>query len=178
MIDTTPKAITPAIRTFCLSIAPVRPAFVRCRPDKDAKPSECFDNVARKVDRAGGAAVTGWAIWNVPRLYLEAEHHGVWCNRQGELVDVTPQPNRPKRMLFLRDDAATYDPASFRSNVIHPASDDPLAIEFVELAKRRNAVQDAYREGGNRLALFTISDQRELGHISQRLQQIWKQVVG
>jgi hypothetical protein len=178
MIDTTPQAISPAIRTFCLSIAPTRPTFIRCRPDNDAEPSACFDNVARKVDRARGAAVTGWAIWTVRRLYLEAEHHGVWCNRQGGLVDVTPQPNRPKRMLFLRDDAATYDPASFRSNVMHPASDDPLAVEFVELGMRRSAIQDAYRKGGNRLALFTISDQRELGLLNQRLQQIWKQVVG
>lgn len=178
MIDTTPKAITSDIRTFCLSIAPARPVFARCRPDKDATPSECFDNVARKVDRAGGTAVSGWAIWTVARLYLEAEHHGVWRNRHGELVNVTPQPNRPKRILFLRDDATPYEPASFRSNIMHPASDEPLAIEFVELARRRNAVQDAYRKGGDKLALFTISDQRELGLINQRLQQIWSQTIG
>ncbi len=178
MIDTVPKTITPSIRAFCASIAPGVPGFIRCKPDKDARPSECFDNVARKFARAGGSAVNGWAIWTVPALYHEAEHHGVWCNRQRELVDVTPQPRAPRRILFLRDDEATYDPASFRSNVLHPASDDPLAIEFATLGNRRNAIQDAYREGGNRLALFTISDQRQLGLINQRLQVIWKQVIG
>jgi hypothetical protein len=51
-------------------------------------------------------------------------------------------------------------------------------VEFVELANRRNQIQDAYREGGTRIAVFTASDQLELGEIQLRLQQIWKMKLG
>jgi hypothetical protein len=47
--------------------------------------------------------VSGWAIWTVPGIYLEAEHHGVWQNKRGDLIDVSPQMNAGRRLLFLPD---------------------------------------------------------------------------
>lgn len=173
MIDTVPQQLSAPLLDFCQSIARARPAFIPSKPSMDAQPSACFDNVARKVERAGGSVAWGWAIWSVPRIYFEAEHHGVWRNRRGELVDVSPQPNSARRILFLPDPDTPYDPLEHRSNILRPASDDPRAIEFVELATRRNQIQDAYREGGNRIALFTLSDQRELGEIQRHLQRLW-----
>lgn len=131
MPDTLPRTVTAEIGAFCRTIAEGDPVFVRCRPDNDAVASECFDNVARKVARAGGSVVSGWAIWNTPGVYLEAEHHGVWRRRTGELVDVSPQPNLPRRILFLPDPAAVYDPLAHRDNVLVAIGDDLAAIEFV-----------------------------------------------
>ena len=45
-------------------------------------------NLARKVGRAGGEISYEWAIWHVPHLYFEAEHHGVWRSRQGAMINV------------------------------------------------------------------------------------------
>ena len=172
MPNTLPKAVTAGIRAFCRTLADGDPVFVRCRPDRDAVASECFDNVARKVARAGGSVASGWAIWTTPGVYFEAEHHGVWRRRTGELVDVSPQPNLPKRILFLPDPAAIYDPLVHRTNVLVAASDGPAVVEFVALENRRNEIHGAYRAGGNRLALFTLSDQNELGLIETRLRAL------
>ncbi|MBX4967810.1 hypothetical protein [Rhizobium binae] len=38
-----------------------------------------------------------------------AEHHSVWENRSGQLVDVTPPRFGVPAVLFVRDDAATID---------------------------------------------------------------------
>lgn len=170
--DTVPRTVTPEIRAFCRTFAAGDPVFVRCRPDKDAIASECFDNVARKVARAGGSIVSGWAIWTTPGVYLEAEHHGVWRRRTGELVDVSPQPNLPRRILFLPDPAAVHDPLAPRDNVLVAIGDDPAAVEFVALGNRRNKIHGAYRVGGNRLALLPRSDQEELGAIEARLRTL------
>lgn len=177
MVDTVPEKISALLLDFCHTIASGRPRFIPSKPSADAETSACFDNVARKVERAGGSLASGWAIWSVRGIYFEAEHHGVWRNRRGELVDVSPQPNSGRRILFLPDPDAPYDPLKHRSNVLRPASDDPRAIEFVELANRRNEIQDAYREGGNRIALFTLSDQRELGEIQRRLERLWVELT-
>lgn len=177
MPDTVPKAVTPGIRAFCRTLAEGEPVFVRCRPDGDAVASECFDNVARKVARAGGSVLSGWAIWTTPGVYHEAEHHGVWRRRTGELVDVSPQPNLPKRILFLPDPDAVYDPLVYRNNVLEAASDEPAAVEFVALGNRRNEIHGTYRAGGNRLALFTLSDQNELAVIETRLKALSVQLL-
>ena len=177
-MNTVPKAISAEIKAFCLSIAPSRPQFIRSKPSATAEPSACFDNVARKIARAGGSMACGWAIWNVPGVCYEAEHHGAWRSPRGEIVDVSPQPNNARRIMFLPDEAAIYDPQAHRSNIIRPAEGNPLATEFVELANRRNAIQDAYRTGGNRVAFFTISDRRELEDIRVRLLRLWTQLNG
>ncbi len=178
VIDTVPHRVTEQVLAFCRTIAPGRPTFISSKPSTDAQPSACFDNVARKVERAGGSVASGWVIWSVPGIYFEAEHHGVWRNRRGELIDVSPQPNSGRRILFLPDPGAPYDPLRHRSNILRPASDDPRAIELVELANRRNQIQDAYRQGGNRIARFTLSDQRDLDEIQRRLQRLLLELTG
>jgi hypothetical protein len=133
--------------------------------------------VARKVARVGGSISSGWAIWTMPGVYIEAEHHGVWRRRTGDLVDVSPQSSLPKRILFLPDPAAVYDPLVHRDNVLVAASDDPAAVEFVALGNRRNAIHGAYRAGGNRLALFTPADRATLGVIEMRLRALSAQLL-
>lgn len=170
--STVPRTMTPALLAFCRTISPERPTFVRSRPSADAEASACFDNVARKVGRAGGSIAYGWAVWHVPGLYFEAEHHGVWRNRRGELVDVSPQLGGVAKLLFLPDPAAVYDRARFRPNVIEVAGDDPLAMEFVDLSRSRYRIVDAYRSEYT-LAMIGPRDQRELDTIDRRLKEIW-----
>lgn len=173
MLNTVPRAISSEIKAFCLSIALSRPMYIRSKPFRTATPSACFDNVSNKIARAGGSMACGWAIWTVPGVCYEAEHHGAWRSRAGEIIDVSPQPNDARRILFLPDDTAPYDPYAHRSNIIRPLEGNPLAAEFVELASRRNAILDSYRAGGNRVALLTVSGQRELDEIQGRMLRLW-----
>ena len=173
MIDTVPRALTPELLAFCAKLSPHRPRFIPSKPAKDAEASGCFDNVASKISRAGGSTAYGWAIWSHTGLYHEAEHHGAWRRRGGDLVDVSPQLNGARRILFLPDERATYDPNEPRPNVIEAASHHPAVVELVELQRERYAIEHAYRVGGNRLALFTITDQRRLGEIERRSRELW-----
>jgi len=53
------------------------PVYLRVDPEADCEPMACFAKVRRKVDRDGGRAQFGWAIWIWPRIVIEAEHHAV-----------------------------------------------------------------------------------------------------
>jgi hypothetical protein len=172
MLNTVPIKITPELLSFCRSISADRPRYIRTKPAADAQPSSCFDNVAAKIGRAGGDIVHGWAIWHVPRAYFEAEHHGVWRNRRGEMVDISPQPGDPRKILFLPDPSAIYNPTSIRMNLIEADGDDPTANEFVELAQRRYKLLHVYRGGGARLVAISPADRLELARLERLLQQL------
>jgi len=57
------------------------------------------------VEQRGGQAVFGWSLWDLPGIWLYAEHHCVWRMPNGELVCVTPQLGHETRILFLSDAA-------------------------------------------------------------------------
>ena len=175
MLDTLPKAITPRLREFCLSISVEKPIFIQSKPSCQAKFGFCFDNVEAKISRAGGRIAYGWAIWHLRDIYFEAEHHGVWQNKSGKLLDVSPQANSYSKILFLPDSSAIYDAMKIRDNLFAAASDDSLATEFVSLAKRRTAIYNAYRAGGAVLATLNSADQCEIERAQSRMEQIINQ---
>jgi hypothetical protein len=166
MLDTVPRRVTARIVEFCSTLSPETPRFIKSHPSADAVQGHCFDNVGRKIERAGGSVQYGWAIWHLPGLYLEAEHHGVWRKRSGELVDVSPQINGTRRILFLPDVAAIYDPMNIRSNVIvADRSDDLDASALVSAMLCRNEILDGYRAGGALAAFIRDEDQREMDRL-------------
>ncbi|MGA0595143.1 hypothetical protein [Enterovirga sp. CN4-39] len=169
---TFPKKLTPGLLAFCRSISSERPVVVRSKPHADARPSECFNNVLHSVAISGGSTAYGWAIWSIPGIYFEAEHHGVWRDDGGKLLDVSPQLRGAGKILFLPDPMAVFEPGRYRPNVIGPATAGKLAAEFVELATRRNAIRDSYRRSGVSLTTFTVDDQIELARIEGRLRQL------
>jgi len=104
-----PHNVTDAIRRLCAEISPGQePAFVRALPDTSAVPNECFNNVSRKVSLHGGSIVYGWAIWEWPRVFVEAEHHAVWLKGR-HMVDITPHTPPCEEILFLPDPKRIYD---------------------------------------------------------------------
>jgi hypothetical protein len=165
MLDTLPKDISPATLSFCASLAPGLPVWVKSKPDADAVPSFCFDNVRQRVLKSGGKSAFGYAIWHLPNAYFEAEHHAVWEDPEGLLLDVSPQYKDYPEILFLRDDTAVYDPANFRPNVLTAQSDDPLAQAIVTTSLALNHVLNTYRIIGMPEAEMTADDEAE----SQRL---------
>ncbi|WP_447763339.1 hypothetical protein [Sphingopyxis panaciterrae] len=125
--------------------------------------------MAEKVRQKGGEITYGWAIWHRPNLYFEAEHHAVWRNDLGNLIDVSPQLGGRKRMLFLADAAAVYDPFAPRQNIMAADGDSPRAIEIAELGNRRHALLMRCRVPGTAAIELYEPDQAELSEIDRQL---------
>lgn len=173
MLDTLPKGISPAIQSFCASIAPGRPVWVQSRPDVDAILSFCFENVRQRVLKTGGRIVYGYAIWHLPNAYFEAEHHAVWEDPDGQLLDISPQYNDYPKILFLRDDAAVYDPGNFRPNAIVPESDHPLAQEIARTSLALNSLMNRYRIVGMPESDMTSDDQAASERLMAELESLF-----
>lgn len=170
--DTVPRSLTPALLKFCVSISSSDPVFVTSIPPKRAPRSFCFENVARRVRDKGGSIAYGWAIWHLPGLYFEAEHHAVWRNKLGNLIDVSPQMGGRRRLLFLPDDGAVYDPFAIRQNVMAPDGDSERALRMTELGNRRHALLIRCRIAGTAEIRLYEHDQMELADIDRQIRQI------
>jgi hypothetical protein len=139
----TPDAITDPVRRLCQQIRPgLEPVFLPIRPEAGSAPLDCFASVRRKVDTDGGRIQFGWAIWEWPRVYLEAEHHAVYEPPAGPpWLDITPAAEPElRRRLFLPDDTAVYDfenEGVFRDNVRMALADDPLIQELFRASRER-----------------------------------------
>ena len=106
---TTPKDITPLIRSFCARLVPdAVPFFVQVRPSPFAKPGESFANVANAVARFGGGSFGGWAISECADFLL-GEFCTVWFTVGGGTIDLTPKLHGEQNTLFLPDTERTYD---------------------------------------------------------------------
>ncbi|WP_417484716.1 SEC-C metal-binding domain-containing protein [Maricaulis salignorans] len=121
--------------------------WVPIRPSELAQPQECFYNVKAMVERSGGELVYGWAIWEWPQVFIEAEHHAVW-ELDGHLVDVTPHEIVGDRVAFVRDPLATFDwsHATQRENVKVPLTDSPAVSNYLAAT---DAMRELMREGAD-----------------------------
>ena len=169
--NTVPRSLTPALLQFCASIASAEPVFIPSVPIKRAVTSFCFDNVAQKVREKGGSIACGWAIWHLPGLYFEAEHHAVWRNKLGNLIDVSPQMGGRKRLLFLLDESATYDPFALRPNIMAPDGNSERARQMVDLGNRRHALLIRCRVPGTAEIRLYEHDQVDLAEIDRQIRE-------
>lgn len=170
--NTVPRSLTPALLEFCGSITPAQPVFIPSIPLKRAISSFCFENVEQKVREKGGSIAYGWAIWHMPGLYFEAEHHAVWRNTLGNLIDVSPQMGGRKRLLFLSDKSAIYDPFAIRLNIIAPDGNSERALRMVDLGSQRHALLLRCRVPGTAEMRLYDQDQMELANIDRQIQEI------
>jgi hypothetical protein len=102
MRPTTPKLVTPLIRSFCVRLVhEAVPFFVDVKPAPDARPGDSFANVVNAVARYGGGCFHGWAISECAN-YLLAEFCAVWFTACGT-IDITPKPGGEQTILFVPD---------------------------------------------------------------------------
>lgn len=147
---TTPTAITPVIAALCRELSPDhRPRLVPVRPATNATVAECFDNVLAKVAHDGGSIVYGWTIWAWPRVFVEAEHHGVWDDGTGSLTDVTPHLHGERRIMFLPDPGRVYDFVGRRPliNVKRSIGEVEAAQHWIDASDRIARFLDAHSDG-------------------------------
>jgi len=137
VLSGTPSAITRPILNLCADIpGGGAPEFIQHQPGPGAVVRECFNNVVDRVRLLGGDFVYGWAIWEWPGVFVEAEHHAVWRSPDGVLIDITPHEYPTHGVLFLPDPSATYDFQGFkrRDNVRRALIDIPAVTEFLQIS--------------------------------------------
>lgn len=155
---------------FCSSINPnAQPIRLPIRSGNHDQTLDCFNNVRRKVLSEGGRLVLGWAIWEWPNIYVEAEHHAIYepPGADAQWLDITPsdQPHISAR-VFVEDADATYDFANEgvrRDNKRKALVDDPLVERFFQTARDYSAIMNSIPGVGNVNVPL---------HIAQRLKQL------
>jgi hypothetical protein len=105
MKQTTPESINEDVLEFCREVEfSSEPFYVDVEPSEDSEFQECFSNVENYIKKFGGRLQQGWTIWEIPRKYIEAEFHAIWMNEEGKYFDISPKPDREKKILFIKDD--------------------------------------------------------------------------
>jgi hypothetical protein len=172
MYTRTPLKISEKVLELCQRIVPgSRPIFLKIAPGAGCKPRECFESVRRKAEREGGRIQYGWALWEWPHAFVEAEHHAVYEPSAGPpWVDLTPCAEGSRQRLFLADDDAPYDfqnEGFRRDNIRLALSEDPDIEEFFKAGKRRSQFYNQLPGVGQ--MQISGSEQRELEKIERRI---------
>lgn len=130
-----PGQIHDSAQRLCRQLAPnSTPRYVDLRPSPEIQVNDCFGGLPGYVRRHGGRQLTGWAIWEWPQVFIEAEFHSVWEAPDGTCVDVTPKQIPFKRVLFLPDPDRVYEGFQV-DNVRYALRPDPEIARFIELSE-------------------------------------------
>ena len=134
-----PLHIADAIRTACKRVSPNgNPFYLSIEPESGLMPNHCFPNIEAKIGSDRGAAVFGWAVYIMPRLWIEFQSHVVWKAPDGTIHDPTPRHDGEKAVLFLPDEweyAGQAPPTQF-----FPLTSDPRLLQMLELQKQINVL--------------------------------------
>lgn len=126
----------PHTLVFCQEVVPGgKPVNVPHEPLADAEENECFVVVPEALEAIGGEQVFGWAIWEWPRVMIEAEFHTVIRTPDGKLLDVTPRPVGLRKIAFIEDPNRRYEGRQI-DNIRKPLRADPLIERFIGLGNR------------------------------------------
>lgn len=141
----TPRCITPEIVEFCSTLdAGATPIYMPVTPAPFAQFAKCYWNVTVACQLVGGTPHLGWLIWELPGVYLTAEHHAV-VERDGLLYDITPQVHDESRVLFLPIADPLPQKPVFTPNRYMPLVKHELVLRAVELLAENQAIFAAGR---------------------------------
>ena len=128
----TPAEIDPALQALIDLIVPGgQTLLVPVVPVDNAPVNECFSIVKGRVAANGGELVIGWSLWVSPRLFVEAEFHGVWRDNSGALIDLAPKAKSVAQVLFLPDPSKIFDEVQV-PNIRRPIRQIPELIAYFE----------------------------------------------
>lgn len=125
------------VQSFCERVVSgCVPVTVDCRPIAGHSINECFPIVEQQVVAHGGQQLTGWAVWEVPGVFIEAEFHAVWRQPTGQLLCITPRISPIASILFVPDPSRTYNGRQV-DNVRQTLVKDHDVSRFLYLSHRR-----------------------------------------
>lgn len=163
------------VAQFCATVvAGGSPQLVECRPLVGKPANECFGIVEEHVAANGGRQVTGWAIWEFPGVFIEAEFHAVWQRPDGQLVDLTPRSLHSPAIVFVQDAERKYE-ARQVDNIREPLVRDNDVIRFLYLFRRRFEILNqgdlADQHGAVRLAPKAAREMKALNKEMTKLER-------
>ena len=97
-------AVLRFLKMWGIAASTVRLQYV----DQGYDAAQCHVSAKHMALSHGGRRVHGWALWMFGEILL-ADHHSVWEDANGNLVDVTPPSNGGMEILFARDDTARIE---------------------------------------------------------------------
>jgi len=110
--------------------AEFEPEIIQVEILPDGKEASCFFNVQEKIKLCGGKIHFGWVIWQHGYL-IEAEHHAVWEDDEGNLLDVTPRKEFYKTIMFLPDNSNVFDGRMAQPNFRLNITNNKLIDDFI-----------------------------------------------
>lgn len=167
----------PHVVAFCQTVvATENPVTVTCQPLIGKPNNECFTVVPEHVARVGGEQVTGWAIWERPGVFIEAEFHAVWRKPDGALLCISPRIRNFDAITFLPDPNRRYCGRQV-DNVRKALVKDIDVVRFLFLAKRRMEImntgdladQHGYIALPKKLEREFLSIEKEMLRLQRRL---------
>ena len=130
----TPATLSPSLRALAHEIVPNGvPVYVDVQSIADAPSDECFVLVPEQVGRHGGEVVIGWALWEWPSLFVEAEFHSVWRAPNDSLLDISPKKTPAQKVLFLPDPSRQYEGRQV-NNIRKAISKNAVVLQFLRAA--------------------------------------------
>lgn len=134
-----PKIIKPYVVSFCRSIVSTpEPRYVPLEPLDGVEPDSCFETVVDQIKKYGGTQQIGWAIWEWPKVLIEAEFHCIWIAPDGREFDITPKKLPMPRILFLPDPKRRYEGFQ-RDNFRKPLCKDKDVLRLIAIQKAMHA---------------------------------------
>lgn len=162
------------VTSFCRSVVQGQiPKLVLHQPLTDQPFNECFSIVPEHIATHGGKEQFGWAIFELKRVWLEAEFHVVWEREDGVLVDLTPRPEPLDHILFLPDPERRYDGMQVNS-IIKALSKKPSVQRFIMLQREYYL---ALNEGDLANVQRGIISSSRASALKQEMDQLMAQIV-
>ncbi|HEJ7869738.1 TPA: hypothetical protein SMI01_004248 [Serratia marcescens] len=97
---------------FCSQLNPnKKPISINCIGQQQPQ-GLCYWNAEAYVRKYGGSVVYGWVFSVWPKSHIEAMHHAIYKDTNGELFDVSPHLagyDQPLQSTFLEDDSIAID---------------------------------------------------------------------
>lgn len=117
----TPAAYSADVRALLASIGAGEAVAIECRDDHLGLYGWPADGVRARIAADGGEVCFGWRLTEWPGVLLTAEHHAVWRDPEGTLIDIVPLATVSTVTLFAPDERAPVAPLLAR--VLHVSPD-------------------------------------------------------
>ena len=175
---TTPNEINETVKSFYESIVKDgKTVFLDLKSEPDAVELYCTENVEKKIKRDGGKVQYGWQIMITEPVFIEAQFHVVWVDKDNDMHDITPRQDKDTgKILFLPDSNLKYENKQI-NNIRKALVKDKMVDDFIETS-------DRYFEATNRgdLALkhgmitsndVTPEHAREIEILQMEMARLW-----
>lgn len=173
----TPAEISGSLQALAEQVVPGgTPIYVDVHPIEGVLADECFPLVERQVEENGGQAITGWSLWELPTLFVEAEFHCVWQQPSGDLVDIAAKKHPTARVLFLADLHRKYEGKQV-NNVRRTVKSDSMLIAYLATFDAAFELMNRGERANQRAIELLGKDAEEYHAIQQQRAYLYLQLL-